>query len=52
MRQKIKEVMSYIRECSSDMNEEAYDRFLEELAFEIETERELCQWNDNTEDNK
>lgn len=50
MRQRVKEVMDFIREQTKDLSEERYQEFLEQLKFELEAEAELCCWGDLDEE--
>lgn len=44
-RQFVDDVMRYIREKTSDLSEEEYAEWLEQLGFQIEDERQLLDWH-------
>jgi hypothetical protein len=51
-RQFVKRAMEHIRELGREMSNEEYCDFLEELSYELETEREDVSWQALTSEGK
>lgn len=49
-RQFVKDVMEYIREQTQTLDREEYDDWLDQLAFELEEERQRLNWDMETEE--
>ncbi len=45
----VNDVMRRIRELTSELSEEEYSEYLEQLIFEIEDERQRCCWSNPEE---
>lgn len=45
----VNDVMRHIRELTSELSEEEYSEYLEQLIFEIEDERQRCCWSNPEE---
>ena len=51
-RQIVKRTMAHIRELGREMSNEEYSDFLEDLSYELETEREDVSWQELTSEGK
>lgn len=51
-RQLVKRAMAHIRELGKEMSNEEYSGFLEDLSYELETEREDVSWQALTSEGK
>lgn len=51
-KQFVKRAMEYIRELGREMSNEEYSDFLEDLSYELETEREDVSWQELTSEGK
>lgn len=51
-RQIVKRAMEHIREIGMEMSNEEYSGFLEDLSYELETEREDVSWQALTSEGK
>ena len=51
-RQFVKRAMEHIRELGREMSNEEYSDFLEDLFYELETEREDVSWQTLTSEGK
>ena len=51
-RQIVKRAMAHIRELGREMSNEEYSDFLEDLSYELETEREDVSWQALTSEGK
>ena len=51
-RQFVKRAMEHIRELGKEMSNEEYSDFLEDLSYELETEREDVSWQELTNEGK
>lgn len=51
-RQFVKRAMAHIRELGKEMSNEEYCDFLEDLSYELETEREDVSWQELTSEGK
>ena len=51
-RQFVKRAMEHIRELGREMSNEEYSDFLEDLSYELETEREDVSWQALTSEGK
>ena len=51
-RQSVKRAMAHIRELGREMSNEEYSNFLEDLSYELETEREDVSWQALTSEGK
>lgn len=51
-RQLVKRAMEHIREIGREMSNEEYSDFLEDLSYELETEREDVSWQALTSEGK
>ena len=51
-REFVKRAMEYIRELSKDMSNEEYSISLEQLAYELENERQEVNWQVLTSEGK
>ena len=51
-RQFVKRAMEHIRELGREMSNEEYSDFLEDLSYELETEREDVSWQAVTSEGK
>lgn len=51
-RQFVKRAMEHIRELGKEMSNEEYCDFLEDLSYELETEREDVSWQELTSEGK
>lgn len=51
-RQFVKRAMEHIRELGKDMSNEDYSNSLEQLAYELETERQEVNWQVLTSEGK
>lgn len=51
-RQIVKRTIAHIRELGREMSNEEYSDFLEDLSYELETEREDVSWQELTSEGK